>query len=191
MPAKRRAETIFDGVRRACEVMLVTLAVGVALAAVVIPRLAGATPYAVLTGSMRPAMPPGTLVVVRPVDPADIKVGSVVTFQPRPDDPSVVTHRIVAQGFDAAGLPVYQTKGDANDAVDPAAIHAGQILGQRWYFVPYIGYLTDLLTGHQRMTGVLVVAGGLILYALVMLLGALRDRMRRPRPVSPSGAAHA
>lgn len=185
MPAKRRAETVLDGVRRACEVMAVALAVGVALVAVVIPRLADATPYAVLTGSMRPDMPPGTLVVVRPVDPTDLEVGSVVTFQPRPDDSSVVTHRIVARGFDAAGRTVYQTKGDANDVVDPGGVRAEQILGERWYAVPYVGYLTDLLTGQQRRTAVVVVAGALLLYAAVMLLGALRDRVRRPEGTPP------
>ena len=47
-------------------------AVAVLLVAVVVPRVAGATPYTVLTGSMAPAYPPGTLVVVRPVDPGDL-----------------------------------------------------------------------------------------------------------------------
>ena len=180
MSAKRRAETVFDGVRRAVEVMVVVLVVGVALAAVVVPRLAGATPYAVLTGSMRPDMPPGTLVVARPVDAADLRIGSVVTFLPRPDDTDVVTHRIISQGFDAAGRAVYQTQGDANEVPDAGAIRPEQILGERWYSVPYVGYLTDTLTGHQRAVGVYVLAGGLLLYAAIMMLGALRDRTRRP-----------
>ena len=51
------------------------------LVALVVPRLAGATPYVVLTGSMQPKMPPGTLVVARPVDPMSIAPGDVVTYQ--------------------------------------------------------------------------------------------------------------
>src|SRR5690242_10101813 len=133
MHAKRRAETVLDGVKRALEWTLIAVVVGVALVAVVIPRVTGATPYAIRTGSMRPDMPPGTLVVVRPVQPADLDVGSVVTFQPRRGDPTVVTHRIVGQGIDAAGRPVFQTKGDANDVPDPWTIHSGQVLGERWY----------------------------------------------------------
>ena len=37
---------------------------------IVIPRLTGSTPYTVLTGSMVPTYPPGTLIVVKPEDPA-------------------------------------------------------------------------------------------------------------------------
>jgi signal peptidase len=179
-----------DGVRRALELMVVVVVVSAALVTVVIPRLAGATPYDVRTGSMRPGMPPGTLVVVRPVDPADLDVGSVVTFLPRPDDPTLVTHRIVGQGVDTLGRPVYLTRGDANDAPDPGSIRAGQIVGERWYSVPYLGHLTALLSSRQRAVGVYVVAGGLLLYSAVMMLGALRDRVRRPREAS-SGVAHA
>ncbi len=45
---------------------LVVLVLGVV---VVVPKVGGATAYTVLTGSMRPTMPPGTLVVVKPVKP--------------------------------------------------------------------------------------------------------------------------
>ena len=177
-------DTVLAGIRRAGEWMLVVTAVAAALLAVVLPRLAGATPYAVLTGSMRPAMPPGTLVVVRPVDPGDIRTGSVITFMPTENDPAVVTHRVVGVGFDATGKPTFRTKGDANDAPDPAPVHGYQVVGERWYFVPYLGYLTDLFTGRQRTVGIVVVTGGLLLYALLMYAGAVRDRLRRPREVA-------
>lgn len=190
MQAKRRAGTVFDGVKRALEWTVILVVVGVALVAVVIPRLTGATPYAVRTGSMKPGMPPGTLVVIRPVDARDIVVGSVVTFQPRQGDPTVVTHRIVGLGTDATGEPVFRTKGDANDVADPWTLHEGQVLGERWYSMPYLGYITMILDRQERQVGVLVVAGGLLLYSAVMLLGALRDRVRRP-PDLPSAATHA
>ena len=154
MSPNRSTDSVLGGVRLAVEWMLVAVVVGAALVAVVVPRLAGATPYAVGTGSMGPDLPPGSLVVVRPVDPADLDVGAVVTFMPRPDDPDVVTHRIVGQGFDAAGRPVYRTQGDANDAPDPGTVRAEQILGQRWYSVPYLGHVTALLGPRERTAGV-------------------------------------
>lgn len=58
-------------------------ALGMLLVMVVIPLLAGATPYTVLTGSMRPGMPPGSLAVVKPVDPHTLGIGDVVTYQVR------------------------------------------------------------------------------------------------------------
>ena len=49
-------------------VWLVLLTAAAALAAAVaVPRLTGATPYTVTTGSMRPGYPPGALVVVKPL----------------------------------------------------------------------------------------------------------------------------
>ena len=50
-------------------------------AAVLVPRLGGATPYTILTGSMTPKMPPGTLVVVKPRPIDKIGIGDVITYQ--------------------------------------------------------------------------------------------------------------
>ena len=49
--------------------------------AVLVPRVGGATPYTILTGSMEPGLPPGTLVVVKPVPADRIAIGSVITYQ--------------------------------------------------------------------------------------------------------------
>src|SRR6478672_10039486 len=144
--ATRPTDSVWRGVGRAAEWMLLVAFVGAVLAAVVVPRLAGATPYAVLTGSMSPGMPRGSLVVVREVDPAGISTGDVITFMPRPDDTTTVTHRVVGVGFDASGDRVFTTRGDANDSVDPWTVQGAHVLGQRWYAVPYLGYLTALLT---------------------------------------------
>ena len=177
----RKEETILAGLLRAGEWLLLVVVVGAVLAGVVVPRLGGATPYAVLTGSMGPSMPPGTLVIVRDVDPATIAVGDVITFMPHENDPSVVTHRVVGVGVDMTGAPTYTTQGDANAAPDVAVVHDYQLVGKRWYFVPYLGWMVELLTAKQRAFGVYLVAGALILYALVMFAGAFRDRVRRPR----------
>ncbi len=42
-------------------------------------RLFGLTPYAVLSGSMEPEYPTGSLIYVRDVDPADVAVGDAIT----------------------------------------------------------------------------------------------------------------
>lgn len=172
-------DTIGRGFRQAIEWTLIVLAGAVLLVAVVIPKLAGATPYTVLTGSMKPAMPPGTLVVVRHVDQSAIRTGDVVTYQPTPDSTDVITHRVVAVGTDATGQLVLQTKGDANPVPDPAMVHGYQIVGRRWYYVPYVGYVTRLLTGDQRTIAVRIVIAGLLLYMLAMFAGEWRERRRR------------
>lgn len=180
----KSTDRYLTGIGRALEWVVVVLVVAAALAAVVVPRLTGATPYDVLTGSMRPKMPPGTLVVVRPVDFAQLQVGQVITYQPEPNDPSVITHRIVATGVDVTGQPVVYTQGDANPVRDPAPVRAEQVQGRVWYVVPLLGNLTRLLDGPQRQIGYLLLVGGLFLYAAVMLVGAFVDRLRRPVDVS-------
>lgn len=185
--ARHVADNYLAGIRRAGEWVLLVVVVGAALAAVGVPRLTGATPYAVLTGSMQPSMPAGTLVVVREVDATEIGTGDVITFNPRPNDPTVVTHRVVGVGFDGDGRPVFRTQGDANDAPDPWTVQEQQVVGKRWYFVPYLGYVTDALTGRQRATATLCIAGGLLLYALWMFAGAFKERAFKERVRRPEG----
>lgn len=158
---------------------VIILVVGVVLLlGVVIPRLAGATPYTVLTGSMAPNYPPGTLVVNRPVDPAEVQVGDVVTYQLKSGEAAVVTHRVIGIGTGVEGEPSFLLQGDANAAPDPDAVRPEQIRGGLWYAVPHLGRINSLLTGHERQLTVYAVAAFLVLYAGGMFTGALRERRR-------------
>ena len=147
---------------------------------VVVPRLAGATPYTVLTGSMKPGMAPGTLIVVKPVPPEEIGVGTVITYQLESEQPTVVTHRVVSQGIDDEGEPVFQAQGDANTVPDRAWVRPVQIRGEEWYAVPYLGYVSNLLTGKERRMGIYLVAALLFGYAIVLLGSGRRERRGAP-----------
>lgn len=159
--------------------LVILVVVAVIAVAVLIPRLGGATPYTIQTGSMRPDMPPGTLVVVRPVDPEEIQVGSVITYQLESGRPTVVTHRVVGQGFAGNGETLFRTQGDANDTPDREQVRPVQVVGEKWYAVPYLGYVNAWLSGQQRQYAVYVVAALLLGYAAFMFLGSLRDRRRQ------------
>lgn len=161
---------------------LVILGIAVILTvAVLAPRLSGATPYAVLTGSMQPAYPPGTLVVVKPVDPDRIRVGDVVTYQLESGRPAVATHRITDITHNLAGETRFTTQGDANESADAEPVRPAQVRGRLWYSVPYLGYVNDVITVSQRQWAVLIVALGLIGYAAAMFVAAFGER--RPRHV--------
>lgn len=82
----------------------------------------------VLTGSMAPRYPIGTLVATTPVDSASLHVGQVVLFTP-PEPygtPSggPVLHRVVSLAPGPDGHVQVRTKGDANQAVDPWTLDA-------------------------------------------------------------------
>ena len=155
------------------------------LLAVIVPRLAGATPYVIETGSMRPQLPPGTLVVIKPIDPATVSVGDVVTYQVASGSATVVTHRVITQGFDGTSAPRWRTQGDANQAADARWVLPVQLKGKEWYAVPYLGYVTSLITEQQRGLLVVFMVVGLLLYALAQFRGAARDRRRDPETSEP------
>lgn len=148
----------------------------VLVVAVLVPRLVGATPYTVLTGSMRPSLPPGTLAVVKPVDQSDIVAGDVITYQLESGRPTVVTHRVVTVGHRLDGTRSLTTQGDANSIPDAEPVRPVQLKGRVWYAVPYLGYVNDALTGDQRQMATYGVAAVLALYAAHMLSSPIRDR---------------
>src|SRR5262245_24026065 len=153
--------------------MVVLVAGAALLAAVIVPRIAGGTSYTVLTGSMEPTLPPGTLIVVRPSD--DIQIGDVITFQLRSGEPEVATHRVIGVGTSVGGERVYMTQGDASDAPDPERVRDVQVRGELWYRVPYLGYVSQLFTGGQRKGIALVIALALIGYAAWQVIQARRE----------------
>ena len=156
---------------------LVILGVVVILAAaVLVPRLSGATPYTVLTGSMEPTYPPGTLVVVKPVDQDRVRVGDVVTFQLESGKAAVATHRVTDIVHNLGGETRFITKGDANESPDPEQVRAVQVRGKLWYSIRYLGYASSAISGGQRQLAVYLAAAGLLGYASCMFVVAFRDR---------------
>lgn len=175
----RRVRGIASWVGQLVAWIVILAVAGVLTVAVLIPRLGGATPYTIETGSMTPGMPPGTLVVVRHRPTTAIGVGDVITYQLRSGQPTVVTHRVVKVRVDASGRYSFVTKGDANNVVDAAPVRPVQVRGVRWYSVPYLGYANTLIGSSQRQIVTTVVVIGLFGYAGWMFLGAARDRRRR------------
>ena len=152
--------------------------VGLLVAAVFVPRLVGGSVFTVLSPSMQPALDPGSLVVTRPVDPDDVGVNSVITFQLESGEAHFVTHRVVKQGIDKSGNPVFLTEGDANNAPDAVWVRPEQVRGAVWYQIPYIGYLSNLVPADVRPHLVAGSGAALLAYAGAMFLLTVRDRRR-------------
>jgi signal peptidase I len=160
-------------------VMLGTVVVAAA-ALIVVPKAVGAKPLTVLTGSMQPALQPGDVAIVRPVDTQSLGVGDVITFQAESGNPQLTTHRVVGVVLTTDGVQ-YKTRGDANGAVDPVPIRPEQIKGAVWYSVPLVGYATTWVNGPTMTTVIQLVAFGLIIYgAFLLVAGALDRRSHKP-----------
>ncbi|MBC8091842.1 MAG: signal peptidase I, partial [Pseudonocardia sp.] len=117
-------------VRSALLLLVVLLALLLALAVAVVPAAVGGSTLTVLSGSMEPTLPVGSVVVVRPRPPAEIGTGDVITFlarDPGSDATRVVTHRVV----EVLPGPEFRTRGDANPDPDPGLVAAAGGRGGR------------------------------------------------------------
>lgn len=158
---------------------LLLLIVGLGIIAIGVPALTGGIPLSILTGSMTPTLPPGTLVVVRPTPVEDIQPGDVLTFQLDSGEPALVTHRVIArQAESTTGEIRFITQGDANDAPDPRAVLPVQVRGTVWYAVPYLGWANQAIDGAARAWVVPVMASGLFAYGGLSVVAGVRDRRR-------------
>ncbi len=94
----------------------------------------------VQSGSMEPAIEMGSVVMVKPVD--SYKIEDVITFTNPKKPGESITHRIYDMKVNE-GVPVYITKGDANNAPDTREIQEKDIIGKVLLDIPYLGYAVD------------------------------------------------
>ncbi|MBT2503583.1 signal peptidase I [Curtobacterium sp. ISL-83] len=172
---------------------LLLLVSALAVVLIVIPKATGSMPLTVLTQSMEPSLPPGTLVVVRPTPVDQIRVGDVVTYQIVSGQPAVISHRVVSIASSTTGARTFVLKGDNNAHADPAPVTAAQIRGVVWYSLPDLGYVNQLVNGSRSwliptVAGVLLTYGGVMI--TVGLVGAARKRKRDRRGGGRRGGAH-
>lgn len=121
--------------------ILAVIVVGLAVLLVGV-RLVSLTPYVVLSGSMEPTYPTGSLIYVKDVEPQDVKVGDPITFVLN-EDLTVATHRVVEVN-ETDGW--FRTKGDANDSPDGSPVLFENLIGVPQFCIPKLGFLTDFLT---------------------------------------------
>lgn len=131
----------------------------------------------VLSGSMSPEFDPGSVVFVKNIAPADIKIGDIVTFRSSPENPNQVTHRVVDITRD--GELAFTTKGDANETPDPEQIYSENIVGKVHFSIPYVGYALNFAKTKLGMYFMVVLPGILIiLYEIFKIFGYMNSRKK-------------
>ena len=97
----------------------------------------------ILTSSMRPTMPEGTLVVIKETKASDLKVGDIITYLPSKAT-DYVTHRIKSINDNGTFI----TKGDANNTVDISPVSEKQIAGKVVFKILYLGAIFMFIQKH-------------------------------------------
>jgi signal peptidase len=155
------------------------------LVVLVLPHLLGLVQgqaFVVRGSSMEPAVPLGSVAIVRPGDTATVAVGDVVTFHA--PNGTVVTHRVV--GVETTDGLSFSTKGDASPAADPTSSAASAIVGRVEYVVPILGFILAALGTTQGMVATLGLLGGLLLaiWFIDELIASVRGPARDRRAVA-------
>ena len=103
-----------------------------------VPRFAGIDQYVVISGSMEPAIPVGSMVYSAQTDPSTLEAGDIIVFYSNEAGDTPVTHRVVENHI-ADGEVI--TKGDANAQNDLSPITYDNILGKLVLHIPMLGYM--------------------------------------------------
>ena len=136
--------------------LLIMTAVGTYLA----PH-AGWRVDAVTTGSMAPALKVGSVVIVEPVAPEEVREGDIITFRLNGVDDTVVTHRVTRIGYNSPLF--FKTKGDANTVADPFTVPSRDLVGKVIVHLPLMGHLVGFLKTICGFLLVLLVPGMVII----------------------------
>lgn len=92
----------------------------------------------VLSGSMEPAIPTGSVIFTLPAE--DYEVGDIITYRIEERE-TPTTHRIVEVSEDNGRS--FITKGDANSANDPGSVNKEDILGSVRLHIPFLGFVIN------------------------------------------------
>ena len=135
----------------------------------------GVMPFLPIFGSsMEPTLQSGSLMMIDPIDPYDIKVGDVIVYNVPSmireyyNYPPVVAHRVVKVNK-AEGLLSFRTQGD-NTGEDPFSIRPENVRGKVGNQIPYLGFPLLFLQSQQ---GVIFVIVALTLLAIFLYSGEL------------------
>jgi signal peptidase I len=164
----RTAPWLVRGVMVLAVLIFAVLAVG--------PHLLGYRTMTMLTASMAPEIDPGDVTIVTPIKVSEVTEGMVITYHKPIDDHSLVTHRVISVETAGNGTVTVQTKGDANEALDPwTATLEGDTAYEVRGVIPELGHLIQALRAP-------VVTQVLLYGAPTLLVGWLLLSIWRPTP---------
>lgn len=158
---------------------LVLAALVLACLPMVMPGLLGFGAYTVVSGSMEPAIPTGSLVYIAGAEPEGIKTGDIIAFHGGEGSGAVITHRVVEN---RVVMGEFVTKGDANSAQDMKPVPYSDFMGRVAWTIPEMGRAAAVLTSREgKIAAVCAVAAAVLLQVLSAFLDRGRGGTDRDR----------
>ena len=127
--------------------------------------------FRVVTGSMEPTIPVGALLLTRQVDIETIQLEDVICFRTQDAEiwGKIVTHRVVGiyEGLD--GMPLLETKGDANLVMDGYLVDQDNFVGKVVWHTGESSVLSSVFSFFTNKVGFL----GCIVFPCLLLAGLI------------------
>ena len=130
----------------------------------VVPKVIGVNVYEVVTSSMAPELPVGSVVYVQTCKADEVKVGDIISFYVGTDEENIISHRVVEINVDEQGTFFFTTKGDANSDIDSVPIDIKHLVGKVIFKINNVSWLVRLF---DTSTGIIILIG-LILISLCL-----------------------
>lgn len=122
-------------------ILLIVLIVG--CLPLTVPRIFGYQLYTVISGSMEPEIPVGSLVYIKGMEPEDVEEKDVIAFYGGRDSNAIITHRVVEN---RVVMGEFITKGDANQTEDMNPVDYNEFIGRVELSIPAVGGIAQSLT---------------------------------------------
>ncbi len=137
-------------------------------------RIIGIHLFNVESGSMSPAYPVDSLVIVKETEPDEIVEGDVITYVMN-EAGMLVTHRVVS--IDTANQ-TFTTKGDANNVEDAMPVLWGNMVGKVIFGIPGIGPAIAAMTAEENRKIMIGIIAGLLLLSFVWDFSKKKKRVK-------------
>ena len=126
--------------------------------------------YSVQSGSMSPAIPVGSLIVVAPSD--SYREHDIINFGQEGRRDTSVTHRVVYVSRDEdLGTVSYRTQGDANQDADIELVRSDRVNGKVIFHLPYLGYPVSFAQTQTGFILLVIVPATIIIYSELVNIG--------------------
>lgn len=147
--------------KKICNVLIgiIIICLLIIASALLLPGLFGYKSFAVISGSMEPGIPVGSIVYAKETPFDELKVGDVISYSLSGD--TKVTHRIAAVDQKNQN---FTTKGDANDTEDGNPVHYQNVIGKVALSIPFLGFLSVYI---KTPLGIAVACG--IIFVMIIL----------------------
>lgn len=133
-----------------------------------VPRFFGVHIYSVVSGSMEPAIPTGSLLYITEALPEDIQEEEIIAFYGVKDSASIITHRVVEN---RVVMGEFITKGDANKTEDMNPVPYENFIGKVVRSIPGAGKAAELFTSHEgKVLAACVIGAAILLQAIAAFI---------------------